>query len=62
MRYESQTLLAGLVGEIMEWYDLTIYGFFAAVIAAQFFRGGVSRAEGVKLSRPAQTRPRMRGA
>ncbi|WPL16233.1 Proline porter II [Thiorhodovibrio winogradskyi] len=29
--------LAGLVGEIMEWYDFTVYGFFAVVIASQFF-------------------------
>jgi len=29
--------LAGLVGEIMEWFDFTVYGFFALVIAKNFF-------------------------
>jgi MHS family proline/betaine transporter-like MFS transporter len=28
---------AGLVGEIMEWFDFTVYGFFALIIAAKFF-------------------------
>lgn len=28
---------SGLVGEIMEWFDFTVYGFFALVIAAKFF-------------------------
>lgn len=28
---------AGLVGEIMEWFDFTVYGFFALIIAANFF-------------------------
>ncbi len=28
---------AGLMGEIMEWYDFTVYGFFALVIATHFF-------------------------
>jgi len=29
--------IAGFVGEIMEWFDFTIYGFFALVIAKNFF-------------------------
>ena len=29
--------IAGLVGEIMEWFDFTVYGFFALVIAKNFF-------------------------
>ncbi len=29
--------IAGLVGEIMEWFDFTVYGFFALVIARNFF-------------------------
>ncbi|NOQ29508.1 MAG: MFS transporter [Helicobacteraceae bacterium] len=33
----KKTYLAGLLGEVMEWYDFTVYGFFALVIAAQFF-------------------------
>ena len=29
--------IAGLVGEIMEWFDFTVYGFFALIIAQNFF-------------------------
>lgn len=28
---------SGLVGNIMEWFDYSIYGYFAAVISTQFF-------------------------
>jgi len=31
------TLLAGFSGNILEWYDFTVYGFFATLIGAQFF-------------------------
>ncbi len=31
------SLIAGLSGNILEWYDFTVYGFFATVIGAQFF-------------------------
>ena len=30
-------ILAGLVGNMMEWYDFSVYGYFAAVIGHQFF-------------------------
>lgn len=33
----SRSILAGFVGNILEWYDFTVYGFFAAVIGALFF-------------------------
>ena len=29
--------MAGLVGNIMEWYDFAVYGYFASIIGAQFF-------------------------
>jgi len=29
--------IAGLVGEILEWFDFTVYGFFALIIAKNFF-------------------------
>ena len=29
--------VAGFVGEIMEWFDFTVYGFFALIIAKNFF-------------------------
>ncbi|MBU1232931.1 MAG: MFS transporter [Proteobacteria bacterium] len=28
---------AGLTGEIMEWFDFTVYGFFSLIIAQKFF-------------------------
>lgn len=31
------SLNAGFSGNILEWYDFTVYGFFATVIGAQFF-------------------------
>lgn len=30
-------IFAGLIGNTMEWYDFAVYGYFAAVIAPQFF-------------------------
>lgn len=32
-----RVVLAGLIGNVMEWYDFAVYGYFAAVIAPQFF-------------------------
>lgn len=34
---ERRTVIAGLAGNVMEWYDFGIYGFFAAAIGQQFF-------------------------
>ena len=34
---KKRSLIAGFVGNILEWYDFTVYGFFATVIGAQFF-------------------------
>lgn len=36
-KIKKKLYTAGLVGEIMEWFDFTVYGFFALVIAANFF-------------------------
>ncbi|MEM7223082.1 MAG: MFS transporter [Pseudomonadota bacterium] len=36
-RGRPRTILAGLVGNVMEWYDFAVYGYFAAVIGQQFF-------------------------
>ncbi|MCA9452621.1 MAG: MFS transporter [Nitrospira sp.] len=30
-------ILAGLIGNVMEWYDFAVYGYFAAIIGRQFF-------------------------
>jgi MHS family proline/betaine transporter-like MFS transporter len=33
----KKVIFAGLIGNVMEWYDFAVYGFFAAVLAPQFF-------------------------
>lgn len=43
-----RALVAGSVGNFIEWYEFGIYGYFATVIAAQFFTpAGGSEAEGL---------------
>ncbi len=32
-----RSILAGFVGNILEWYDFTVYGYFASVIGTLFF-------------------------
>ncbi len=32
-----RTVLAGLAGNVMEWYDFAVYGYFAPVIGRHFF-------------------------
>jgi MFS transporter, MHS family, proline/betaine transporter len=34
---ERRIVIAGLAGNVMEWYDFGSYGFFAAVLGRQFF-------------------------
>jgi len=34
---KSRTLLAGAIGNVLEWYDFAIYGYFAPVFAQNFF-------------------------
>jgi MHS family proline/betaine transporter-like MFS transporter len=33
----KRTLLAGAVGNVLEWYDFALYGYFAPVLASLFF-------------------------
>ena len=33
----KRTLLAGAIGNVLEWYDFALYGYFAPVFAALFF-------------------------
>ncbi len=33
----TKVLLAGLIGNVMEWYDFAVYGYFATVIGREFF-------------------------
>ncbi|MBT5660025.1 MAG: MFS transporter [Rhodospirillaceae bacterium] len=32
-----KTILAGFIGNILEWYDFAVYGYFAPIIASHFF-------------------------
>ena len=32
-----RVLTAGVVGNVLEWYDFAVYGFFAPILAVQFF-------------------------
>jgi MFS transporter, MHS family, proline/betaine transporter len=34
---QQRAVLAGVAGNVMEWYDFTVYGYFAAIIGRQFF-------------------------
>ncbi|MCH2134153.1 MAG: MFS transporter [Phycisphaerales bacterium] len=36
----SRAIAGGVIGNLFEWYDFTIYGFFAPVIAVEFFGDG----------------------
>ena len=33
----TRTALAGLIGNVLEWFDYAVYGYFATNIASQFF-------------------------
>ncbi|MBT5435556.1 MAG: MFS transporter, partial [Rhodospirillaceae bacterium] len=32
-----RTILAGISGNVMEWYDFAVYGYLAAILGTQFF-------------------------
>jgi len=32
-----KVIAAGMIGNVLEWYDFAIYGYFAAIIGRQFF-------------------------
>jgi MHS family proline/betaine transporter-like MFS transporter len=34
-----RTVVAGAIGNVLEWYDFGLFGYFAGVIAAEFFPG-----------------------
>ncbi len=36
-RVDRRTITAGIVGNVMEWYDFAIYGYFAPIIGSHFF-------------------------
>jgi MFS transporter, MHS family, proline/betaine transporter len=35
---KRRVIAAGMIGNVLEWYDFAIYGYFAAEIGRQFFR------------------------
>lgn len=36
-RRGRRALVAGSVGNLIEWYEFGVYGYFATIIAARFF-------------------------
>jgi len=40
-----RTALAGLIGNVLEWFDFAVYGYFAGQIGHQFFPSGDPAAE-----------------
>src|SRR3954447_26177136 len=41
---EFRAVLAGVIGNALEWYDFGLFGYFAPVISAQFFPSADPRA------------------
>lgn len=39
-RHTLTSTTAGVVGNVMEWYDFALFGFFAPIIASHFFPAG----------------------
>ncbi len=37
LKKHSKLILAGLIGNVLEWYDFSVYGYFAVVFASKFF-------------------------
>lgn len=37
LRAQRRAVIAGIAGNVMEWYDFGVYGYFAAAIGRQFF-------------------------
>ena len=40
LRAQRQAVVSGIAGNVMEWYDFSVYGYFAAIIGRQFFPAG----------------------
>jgi MHS family proline/betaine transporter-like MFS transporter len=38
-KHSLGTLIAGVIGNLMEWYDFALYGYFASVLSRLFFPG-----------------------
>jgi MFS transporter, MHS family, proline/betaine transporter len=44
----ARTALAGVIGNVLEWFDFGVYGFFAAEIGTQFFSDSDPTAQRLK--------------
>jgi MFS family permease len=40
IRAQRRAIAAGIAGNVMEWYDFSVYGYFAAIIGRNFFPTG----------------------
>ena len=38
IRGQSRAIVAGIAGNVMEWYDFSAYGYFAAIASAALFQ------------------------
>ncbi|MBG83547.1 MAG: MFS transporter [Phycisphaerae bacterium] len=45
----ARVIISGVIGNLFEWYDFIIYGFFAPVIASQFFEPEASSGDLLKV-------------
>ena len=48
-----RVIIAGIVGNALEWYDFAVYGYFAAIIGKHFFR------RATRLARPSMPTERL---
>jgi len=37
-RVSTRSVVAGAIGNMLEWYDFAVFGFFAAAIGSRFSR------------------------
>ena len=44
----TRTALAGLIGNVLEWFDFAVFGFFSSEIGAAFFPGSSPAAQQLK--------------
>ena len=59
MEKQQRAIIAGIAGNVMEWYDFTVYGYFAAVIGHRFFPAE-DPVSPPTCARPITSRPRQR--
>jgi MHS family proline/betaine transporter-like MFS transporter len=43
-----RTAFAGLIGNVLEWFDFAVFGYFSSEIGASFFPGGSATAQQLK--------------